>query len=123
MVPRWQRLPTPPKTPTRSAATRRGCSSPTLVRVPFCLGRARACFSSSSMGATPPRSIEPWETIAAIQYVDKQPKPNQNQTTTSSTSSSLSRLRLLVLALPCSSFTVIRLCFLYSSSPATRPNI
>lgn len=68
------------------------------------------------MGATPPRSIEPWETIVAIQYVDKQ---NTTQATTSPTSSSLSRLRLLVLALPSPSSGLCFLCF----SLATRPNI
>lgn len=66
------------------------------------------------MGATPPRSIEPWETIVAIQYVDKQ---NTIQATTSPASSS-SRLRLLVLALPSPFIWLCCLCF----SLATRPN-
>lgn len=38
-------------------------------------GVASASFSSS-MGVSTPRSIEPWETLAAIQYVDKQTKPS-----------------------------------------------
>jgi hypothetical protein len=33
-------------------------------------------FRVSSMGARPPRSIEPWETVAAVQYVDKPPQRN-----------------------------------------------
>ncbi|KAH0497285.1 hypothetical protein TgHK011_004600 [Trichoderma gracile] len=61
-------LPTRRQTPTRSAATEARLFVTNFSFPARSAPAGRPSYPSPpSMGATPPRSIEPWETIAAIQ--------------------------------------------------------